>query len=187
MISVENGIGKGSVRSIQEFPLLDALKQCADLLINFGGHDFAAGLTIKEENIPLFIERFTKIANQTLRDQDVITKLHLDSEIHFEDLTFDCMESIKLLEPYGNENPPPILYCDAQQAWPPKVVGKAHLKLYLEQDERLLEGICFNRGDTSSSLRKKNLTLRVAFTPQIKIFESKSFIKLLIRDFINLT
>ncbi|GAB4226108.1 MAG: single-stranded-DNA-specific exonuclease RecJ [Chlamydiales bacterium] len=183
MIAIENEIGKGSVRSIPEFPLLTALKQCSDLLINFGGHDFAAGLTIKEQNIPAFVERFIHIANQTLKDQDVVSKLYLDSEIYFEDLTFDCMESIRLLEPYGNENPPPVLYCDAKQAWPPKVVGKTHLKLYLEQDERLLEGVAFGQAESSTKLRKKNLTLRVAFTPQVSNYQKKPSIKLIVRGF----
>lgn len=90
------------------------------------------------------------------------------------------MESIKLLEPFGNENPQPVLFCDAKQAWPPKVIGK-HLKLYLEQD-RMLEGIAFGKAAQSPNLRKKDLTLRVAFTPQINNFQGQS-IQLMIRDF----
>ena len=92
------------------------------------------------------------------------------------------MESIRLLEPFGNENPQPILYCDAKQAWPPKVVGKTHLKLYLEQGDRILEGIAFGKAHYSPLLRKKDLTLRVAFTPQINDFQGQS-IQLMIRDF----
>lgn len=182
MISVENGIGKGSLRSIHEFPLLPVLKDCKDLLINFGGHDFAAGLTIKEENIEAFKERLIEAANKKLTDQDVVTKLSLDSKVQFEDLTFDFMESVKLLEPFGNENPQPILYTKAKQAWPPKVVGKTHLKLYLEQDDRMLEGIAFGKAHLSPMLRKKNLLLEIAFTPQINTFVGPS-IQLLIKDF----
>lgn len=185
MIAVEKEIGKGSVRSIPEFPLLNVLKECSDILLNYGGHDFAAGLTIREQNIEEFKKRFIKKANETLKDEDVMTKLQLDAEVHFEDLTFDFMESMRLLEPYGNENPQPILYSDVMQAWPPKVVGKAHLKLlklYLEDGNRMLEGIAFGKADLSSELRQKNLKLRVAFTPQINNFQGPS-IQLLIRDF----
>src|SRR5699024_6517573 len=124
MIAIENGIGKGSLRSIHEFPLLAVLRDSSDLLINYGGHDFAAGLTIKEENIPEFKRRFIEAANRKLSTHDVVTKLHLDSEVQFSDLTFDLMESMKLLEPFGNDNPQPVLYTRARQAWPPKVVGK---------------------------------------------------------------
>jgi single-stranded-DNA-specific exonuclease len=179
MLAIDKGIGKGSVRSIREFPLLSTLKDCSDILLNFGGHDFAAGLTIKEEHIDEFKKRFIEAANQKLKDSDVMSKLPLDAEINFSDLTFDFMESARLLEPYGNENPQPILYCDAWQTWPPKIVGKTHLKLYLEQGDRVLEGVALGRAAHSAQLRRKNLKLRVAFTPQI----NKSSIQLLIRDF----
>jgi len=179
MIAIDKGIGKGSVRSIHEFPLLPSLKNSADILLNFGGHDFAAGLSVKEENIEEFKNRFIESANQQLNDLDVMSKLTLDAEVKFSELTFDFMESAKLLEPYGNENSQPILYCDAWQTWPPKVVGKTHLKLYLEQGDRVLEGVALGKAAQGIHLRKKNLKLRVAFTPQI----NKSSIQLLIRDF----
>lgn len=179
MLAIDKGIGKGSVRSIREFPLLPTLKECADILLNFGGHDFAAGLTIKEEYIEEFKKRFIEAAGRQLKDSDVMSKLQLDAEIKFSELTFDFMESARLLEPYGNENPQPILYCEAWQTWPPKVVGKTHLKLYLEQGDRVLEGVALGKAAHSAQLRKKNLKLGVAFTPQI----NKSSIQLLIRDF----
>lgn len=182
MIAIDKEIGKGSLRSIPEFPLLSVLKECSDILLNFGGHDFAAGLTIKEQNIDEFKRRFIKAVDEQLKDSDVVNKLYLDSEVKFDDLTFDFMESIRLLEPFGNENPSPILFCDAKQAWPPKVVGKTHLKLYLEQGDRVLEGVAFGKAALSPMLRKKDLTLRVAFTPQVNDFQGQS-IQLMIRDF----
>lgn len=182
MIAIDKEIGKGSLRSIREFPLLNVLKDCSSKLMNFGGHDFAAGLTIKEEDIEEFKTAFTKAADEKLGDQDVMSKLMIDAEVQFEDLTFDLMESIRLLEPFGNENPQPILYCDTKQAWPPKVVGKTHLKLYLQEGNRMVEGIAFNRAEQGPLLRKKDLTLRVAFSPQITTFQGPS-IQLMIRDF----
>jgi single-stranded-DNA-specific exonuclease len=182
VISIDQEIGKGSLRSITEFPLLKLLKENSDLLLNFGGHDFAAGLTIKEANIEEFKRRFIEAAEKKLQDSDLISKLYLDAEVNFQDLTFDLMESIRLLEPFGNENPQPILYAEAKQAWPPKVIGKTHLKLYLEQGDRMLEGIAFGKAGDSPMLRKKEMTLWVAFTPQINNFQGQS-IQLMIRDF----
>lgn len=178
IIALDKGIGKGSMRSIREFPLLPILKQLSHLLLNFGGHDFAAGLTLKEEHLPEFKRRFIEAANRQLSESDVMNKLSLDAEIQFNDLTFDLMESAKLLEPYGNENPPPILYCDAKQTRPPKVVGKAHLKLYLEQGERLLEGVAIGKAEASGRLYNRDSLIRVAFIPQTH----KSSIQLFIRD-----
>lgn len=190
IIAVNNGVGKGSLRSIPEFPLLPQLKNCSDILLNYGGHDFAAGLTIQESHLEEFKRRFIEAADASLSESDVMSKLCLDSEVHFDDLTFDFMESMRLLEPFGNGNYPPILYCNAKQAWPPKVVGKAHLKFYLleyfkesmRSGERMLEGIAFGRAAESSGLRKPNLSLEIAFTPQVNNFQGPS-IQLMIRDF----
>lgn len=183
IISIEQGVGKGSIRTIPEFPLLPVLKQNEELLINFGGHDYAAGLTLKEENIPLFRQKFLAAAENCLKEQDVVAKLHLDAHIDFNELTFDFLESLNLLEPFGNENPNPILYCTANQIWPPKVVGKYHLKFFLEQGDRMLEGIAFGLAGRKDEIRKKNTPLRIAFTPHVNLFLNKASIQLQIKDF----
>lgn len=181
VISVDNEVGKGSLRSIPEFPLLEGLKECSDLLINYGGHDFAAGITLKQSNIPEFTRRFIALAEKKLSENDVTGKIHVDAQVKFTDLTFDFMESITLLEPNGNGNPPPILYCEAKQAWPPKVVGP-HLKLYFERDGWMLEGFAYGKAFLSPMLRKKDLLLRIAFTPQINNYQGGQSIHLLVRD-----
>lgn len=183
IIAVDQGVGKGSIRTIPEFPLLQTLHQNKDLLINFGGHDYAAGLTIKEENILTFKENFLSAANQVLHEEDITPKLYLDGHISFRELTFDFLESLHLLEPYGTENHPPLLYCDVMQTWPPKIVGRSHLKLYLEQGDRTLEGIGFGLADRKPVLSRKNLKLQIAFTPHVNVFLNKSSIQLLIKDF----
>ncbi len=183
VLAIEQGIGKGSLRTTPEFPLLPILKENQNLLINFGGHDFAAGLTIKEENIETFKQRFLQRANQQLKESDILAKLHLDAKISFKDLTFDFMESLSLLEPFGNENPAPILYADAIQTWPPKVIGKYHLKLFLEEEGRQLEGIAFGLVDRREEIRMKNIPLRIAFTPQVNSFMHKASIQVQIKDF----
>lgn len=183
IIAIDNGVGKGSIRTIREFPLLPALKKCGDLFLNYGGHDYAAGLTIKKENIDRFIKRFVHAANSSLREQDIQYKLYIDAEANFDELTYDLLASLELFEPYGNENYQPIMYCEAKQAWPPKVIGGSHLKLYLEQDDRMLEGIAFGMAEKRNLLRRKGLRLKIAYTPQINRFHNKSSIQLLIRDF----
>ncbi len=183
LIAIDNGIGKGSARTIREFPLLPVLKKSADLFLNYGGHDFAAGLTIKEEDIPKFTKRFLHAANSALKEQDITSKLYLDAEANFAELTYDLLSSLELFEPYGNENPPPLLYCEATQTWAPKVVGGNHLKLYLEQGDRMLEGIAFGMAGRKKELKKRNIRLRIAYTPQVNRFHNKSSIQLLIRDF----
>lgn len=183
IISIDQKIGKGSIRTIPEFPLLPVLKENADLLVNFGGHDYAAGLTINEDQILNFKSIFIDKANSILKDQDVASKLYLDAKINFSDLTFDFMESLSLLEPFGNGNPSPFLYSDVKQIWSPKVVGRLHLKMFLEQDERMLEGIGFGMANRKTQIRRKNIPLRIAFTPHVNVFLNKASIQLQIKDF----
>ncbi len=183
VISINDRVGKGSIRTIPEFPLLDILKKQEHLLINFGGHDYAAGLTISEENIPSFKQHFIQSAQNVLQDQDITPKMYLDAKIHFHEITFDFMESLSLLEPFGNENPPPILYADTNQLWPPKIVGTQHLKFFLEQGDRTLEGIGFGLATRKHQIQRKNLPLRIAFTPHINMFLNKASIQLHIKDF----
>lgn len=183
VIALDKGIGKGSIRTIPEFPLLPTLKENANFLLNFGGHDFAAGFSIKEENIDKFKHNFIEEANKNLKDPDIMAKLYLDGSVSFKDLSFEFLESMNLLEPFGNENPPPIFYSQTKQTWIPKIVGKMHLKFYLENDERTLEGIGFGMAPRRIQLRKKNTSLLVAFTPQINTFLNKTSIQLQIKDF----
>lgn len=183
LIAIDNGVGKGSARTIREFPLLAVLKKFSDLLINYGGHDFAAGLMIAQENVEKLKKRFIHAANSALRDQDLFPKLYIDAYANFKDLTYDLLSSLELLEPFGNENTQPTLYCRAEQAWPPKIISGNHLKLYLVQEDRVLEGIAFGMKDKAPLLRKKNLQLEIAYSPQINRFHNKSSIQLLIKDF----
>lgn len=183
IIAIDDKIGKGSLRTISEFPLLPTLKEHEELLLNFGGHDYAAGLLIEEGNIETFKKKFIQSVNRSLKEQDIRTKLQLDAKISFEDLTFDFMESLHLLEPFGNGNPIPIFYSDVKQIWPPKVVGKTHLKLYFDQNGLMLEGIGFGMAERRSELLKKNLSLQLAFSPHINTFLNKTSIQLQVRDF----
>ncbi len=183
IIARDKGVGKGSIRTIPEFPVLQTLKDNHNLLMNYGGHDYAAGLTIKEENIPEFRKKFIESASHSLKDQDVFPKLYLDASVSFKDLTFEFLESLSLLEPYGMENPQIILYTVAQQVLPPKIVGRKHLKLSLEDNDRFLEGIGFNMLHKKPALMRKNLKLLIAFTPQVNIYLNKASIQLQIRDF----
>lgn len=182
VIAIEQGLGKGSLRTIPEFPLLNHLKELSDLLENFGGHDFAAGLTIKEDKIDLFKHRFLEIANEKLAHIDLVAKLQIDAKMQFNDLSYEFMESLHLLEPFGNGNPAPVFYADVRQIWPPKVIGKTHLKLYLEDNDRLLEGIAFGLAHRKEELMQKNMKLRIAYSPVINNFHNKATLQLQIKD-----
>lgn len=183
IITIENSVGKASMRTISECPILPILKQFSYFLINYGGHDFAAGFTIEEQNIPKFKKSFLQSIDEKLNNLDIAPKLYLDAEVSFKDLTFEFLEFLNLFEPYGVENPRVILYTVAKQMFYPKIIGKKNLKFFLEENGRCLEGIGFHMSHRQDALMKKDLQLLIAFTPQVNVYFNKASIQLQIIDF----
>lgn len=183
LIAIENGVGKGSLRTVPEFPLLPMLKANAEYLIDFGGHDFAAGMTIQEKDIKAFTKAALDYAEKNIPNETSSSTLQIDANVSFYELDFELLESLDLFKPYGQENPMPIFFAQAEQSWPPKVVSSNHLKMYVQEGGRMLEGIAFGMADRREELKRKNIKLDLAFTPQVNRFLNKSSIQLLIRGF----
>lgn len=178
LIALEGQIGKGSIRSIPEFPVLHVLKKLSPLLLSYGGHDSAAGFIIREHNIPAFTTGFCEIVDSSLQETQIHPKLYIDATVSFKTLTFELMESLTLLEPYGYGNPPPLFSTRAKQASEPKVIKRQHLKLFLEQEDRVLEGVALGQAHRHKELENWKGFVDVAYTPHV----SEAAIQLLIRD-----
>jgi single-stranded-DNA-specific exonuclease len=130
----ENGIGKGSGRSIEGFNLVQALTRCADKIDKYGGHEMAAGLTIQEKNLDLFSKQFRREARELLSDEDLQPRLQIDHEISFSELDFDFLGWHEMLQPFGNGNPQPLFFArEVESVAAPRVVGERHLQLRLRQ------------------------------------------------------
>jgi single-stranded-DNA-specific exonuclease len=130
----ENGTGKGSGRSIEGLNMVEALARCANKIDKYGGHEMAAGLTIREENVNLFSEAFRCAAREILADHDLERRLRLDHEIAFTELNFDFLRWHEMLQPFGNGNPQPLFFArDVEPVAPPRVVSEKHLVLRLRQ------------------------------------------------------
>ncbi len=140
-----DAIGKGSGRSVGGMNLVNALNSCADLLEKFGGHELAAGLSIKRENLPLFKERIEKYAQECFRDQAPEHQLDIDYELDFTKLSTDMVREISLLEPYGVSNPTPVFYSQAITITGITPVGmNRHIKLSLEKNRRKMTAMLFS-------------------------------------------
>ncbi len=146
----ENGIARGSGRSIPGFHLHEALTECQDLLEGFGGHAAAAGMSIKQENIEAFRTRFNEIARKRLAPDDLIPKITADVEVQMADITPKLYSIIKQMEPFGPGNSRPVMVCrDLQNKFSPKIVGKNHLKLAVQQSGNplFMDAVAFNFGN----------------------------------------
>jgi single-stranded-DNA-specific exonuclease len=140
----EEGMGKGSGRSLPGLSLVSALGKCSGLLEKFGGHEMAAGLTIREEHFPKFVAAFAESCRSLLGDSDLEPSLRLDYELTLRDFNWDLLRWHDLLQPFGQGNPQPLFLArGVEPASPPAVVGEKHLVLRLRQDGRYQRAIFF--------------------------------------------
>jgi len=144
----DDGIGRGSCRSVEPVNIIQALEACEDLLVTCGGHKMAAGLTIKRENIDAFRERF----NAACRDQVAIDELaatyQVDSWITLGEADASLLAAVRTLRPLGIGNPTPIWAArEVRVVGRPRVVGKNHLKMTLASGGTQLDAIAFGMAD----------------------------------------
>lgn len=141
----ENGIGKGSGRSIPGFSLVEAIDICRAHLLGGGGHAMAAGIAVEESKIDAFREAFAAAAREALSKEAMTPVLELDAEVKLRDLSLNFFESYKLLEPFGQKNPEPLFLCRrVSPKLPGRVMKEKHLRLMLSQDGTSMEARWFN-------------------------------------------
>ncbi|MEK7229885.1 MAG: single-stranded-DNA-specific exonuclease RecJ, partial [Candidatus Binatota bacterium] len=113
VIAFSQGAGKGSARSIRGFHMVEGLRCCADFLEKFGGHEYAGGLSIKQEKFPSFLTRFEEIARNSLAPEDLIPVLEIDAELEFSEIGLSLVRHIETLKPFGIGNPEPLFVTKA--------------------------------------------------------------------------
>ena len=183
LISIdENGIGKGSCRSYGSFRLHTALYNCCDRLESYGGHEMAAGLMIKEENIEEFTKQLNEYYHENIKIFPVPT-LRVDFEVEKPALlTLENIESLVSLEPFGNKNPPPVLCIKGATLINARSVGDGkHTRLKIEKSGTFFDCIFFARaaGDIKPNPRER---VDVAFEPVVNEFRGKRSVQLQICD-----
>jgi len=155
LIALNEGEGKGSGRSISGFDLHGALGECADLLVRYGGHRAAAGVTVSAKNIAAFAARFNEVACARLSAEDLVPELRVDLEIPLAAATPDLEALMRHMEPFGPGNPAPVFVArKVSLAGAPRTMGKAntHLKLRLADGAAELDAIGWGMGDRASAL-----------------------------------
>jgi single-stranded-DNA-specific exonuclease len=145
----ENGIGKGSGRSIEGLNLVKALNRCADSLDTYGGHEMAAGMALREEKFDLFAKAFRNAARELLSDEALQPCLRLDHELAFTELDVEFLRWHELLQPFGNGNPQPLFLArEVEPVAPPRVMNEKHLLFRLRQGDRHRRAVYFNGAAT---------------------------------------
>jgi single-stranded-DNA-specific exonuclease len=144
-----DGLITGSARSIKEFNIYNGIDNCSDLLEHFGGHKFAAGLSLKKENLEAFIERFEQFVCQNINDDDFIPEFEVDMELDLEEISNNFMSNLKRFAPFGPENMAPVFISKSvvEEGYG-KIVGDKHLKmrlLYRNKSSQPIDAIAFNQ------------------------------------------
>lgn len=164
MISINDGKGKGSARSIPGFHLCEALKECESLLIRYGGHKYAAGLSIEQKNIETFRKRFVEVSNRKLSSEDIIPKLFIDLEIELTDIDNAFVDFIEAFSPFGPQNMRPIfLTRNCEVVGQPYVVGKNHLKMKVRKGDAIFDVIGFGFGDMARVISSKGSLVDIVY------------------------
>ena len=153
LICFEDGIGKGSGRSVPGFDLHEALMKCLDHIEKFGGHSMAIGITIKREELEEFRESLEKVAREA-HIEDITPIIQIDAKISLNDINKEMVESLKQLEPFGEGNKMPVfviknLKIDSIRAL---TEGK-HLKLTLKEGNNIIDAIGFNMGELAEEYK----------------------------------
>ena len=178
----EDGMGRGSCRSFGSFCLYAALEACSDLLDNYGGHEMAAGITIREKNIPAFARRFRDYYDQAIQGA-AEPALEIDYEVVKPGLlTLDDLEALTALEPFGNGNPPPVLCLRGAVLTQLSPVGNgSHTRFRISKNGESYDGICFCRAPETLPVKQSDI-IDLAFEPQINVFRGRRSVQLMTID-----
>ena len=162
ILTLSNGLVTGSARSVNGFDLYQAIESCSDLLVNFGGHKYAAGLTMKVQNLPVFIERFENMVIDTIDPEQLIPVVEIDTELQLKDINDKFFRILKQFRPFGPENLNPFFISEnVVDNGYGRMVGSngEHLKLTLIQEEnpfKVFPAIAFHQGQQFKNINKGN-------------------------------
>jgi single-stranded-DNA-specific exonuclease len=182
-----NNVGIGSSRSIAGFDLFEALSELDDMLESFGGHKYAAGLSIMREYIEPFEKKLNDYTGKHLRKDQLIPPLDVDHELELYNINNNLLNWLQKFAPYGTKNMRPIFYTKsiALSSYP-YIVGRNHLKMRVTKDGETLDMIGFNMGDYLPTLmqayQKKQNNIRIAYTLELNSWQGKSNIQGKLKD-----
>ncbi|MGQ8337576.1 single-stranded-DNA-specific exonuclease RecJ [Sunxiuqinia sp. A32] len=187
ILTESNGLATGSARSVKDFDLYEAIGSCSDLLESYGGHMYAAGLTMRIENIPAFNRRFEEIVTKLITDQQQIEMIEADAKIQLSEITPKFYRLLKQFAPFGPHNMTPVFVTEnVLDAGTSRTVGRnlEHLKLDLVEptgNSSIFSAIAFNQASHYEAI-SQGLPFDICYSIAENQFRGKTNIQLYIRD-----
>ena len=185
VLTKSNGHVSGSARSVKDFDVYNAIESCSDLLEQFGGHMYAAGLTMKEENVPAFIKRFEEVVAATIQDYMLTPEIEVDSMLQLSEITPRFHKILMQFAPFGPGNMTPLFRTDnVVDNGKGKVVGNNHLKITVSQEgmrQNVFDGIAFQLGHHHPMLELSE-PFDIVYTIEENNFNGRTNLQLNIKD-----
>lgn len=181
LLSLEEGLGKGSGRSIPGFDLHDALMRCEDSIEKFGGHSMAVGIAVKEDNLNTFYKEFEKIAEEH-KTEEIIPIVNVDAKVELSEINKTMVEDLKELEPYGEANKMPVFAFKNVKIDSIRSLSEGkHLKLTLRENNQIVNAIGFNMGKLADEYRIGD-KIDIAGVLEINTFNGVDNLQINIKD-----
>ncbi len=187
ILTESNGFATGSARSVTGYDLYQAIEACSDLLENFGGHMYAAGLTLKKDNVPEFMEKFEEIVSKTIRNDQLVPQIIIDMELDLGDINSRFYQMLEQFQPFGPENLAPVFMTrKVFDTGIGKVVGSSaeHLKLDLCSESTgsaSIPAIAFGQANKFGFI-KEGKPVDICYSVEINEFKGARTLQLNIRD-----
>ena len=186
VLTSSNGLASGSARSVPGFDIYSAIDACRDLLENFGGHRYAAGLSMREENVLVFTERFERYVSENITEEQTSPQIDIDALIDFKDITPKFFNVLKQFGPFGPGNMKPVFATKKVMDYgSSRLVGKEqeHLRLELvdSSSENVMNGIAFGMYEFNDHLKSMK-PLDICYTLEENNFNGNTTIQLMIKD-----
>ena len=181
----KDGFATGSARSVPGYDLYQAIESCSDLLESFGGHMFAAGLTLKQENLQLFRDRFEKFVSETIGEEHLVPSIKIDEEVALEDITMEFYKDLERFQPFGPDNMAPVFVSRRVKTLACLPVGTngMHLKLtFARPNAEPIDAIAFGQADMIELFRESGGVVDIAYSVEINEFRGRTSIQLNIKD-----
>ena len=185
MLTTIDGVAKGSARSIANFNIYEALQQCEDSLIHFGGHQAAAGLALEVDKIDEFKEKFNEVVRSSVTEKDLYPEISIDAQVKFSELTPKFIRILDRFAPFGPANMRPVFMSENLSVVnTPRIVGNNHLVCTVKQEgcDKVFDCIGFNLGEFYDILTSENNNLKFAYTIDKTVRDGRTYPQFRIKD-----
>jgi single-stranded-DNA-specific exonuclease len=183
ILTESNNKATGSARSVFDFDIYEAIQECSELLDQFGGHKYAAGLTMSVANVPAFQAKFERVVSERIHEAHLKPTLEIDDELLLDQINYKFYNILKQMAPFGPGNPEPIFCVNQVYAENVKILKEKHLRFEIIQDGQQTRPVCigFGFGEYFDFLNSK-MRFNMAFELRENTFRNTSSLQLYVKD-----